>query len=417
MNNNTPEYYGYTIGQNIGPYINRCIAETNECILSEGVHILGRNDSDFNSGHVWTDNCITWGWGERKDNVRIIGAGYDKTTIKFIDNVQSRYLFNASVDYVLMLQTNYNQSCNNTYIEGITWDGNYTNNNSSSTIFGIRIRGENTTITKCKFVDFGVGASQKIECFQLALGPIDKSKKGPNVTYNMFEKLGSKQNSPAGFVPENTLMAVSGVNTVIKGNVFNDCIFDRKIQQSPVHAIMLGGVTDSIITENVFNNVQGTCIYTDTWTNTGVTITKNIANNVWLFLNLSCNYYDDGNQISYNKDYDVYDNDVKLSIGETTYQWDAQSYPSCFVGYTYDPRVNTSKYPAFDNIVISENNVKLGYFGNTESGKLQCFYGISVPPTKIKLENNNKFTSQLPVAPKKLNWFQKLLKLIVLYIR
>ena len=44
MKNKTPEYYGYKIGENIAPYINKCIDEEGECYISEGEHLFGRTD-------------------------------------------------------------------------------------------------------------------------------------------------------------------------------------------------------------------------------------------------------------------------------------------------------------------------------------------------------------------------------------
>ena len=85
MNNNTPEFYGYKLGENIAPYINKCIDLVGECYISEGEHIIGRDDSNWNSGNIWNDNSIVWGWN-RKHNVKIIGAGRDKTTLKWINN-------------------------------------------------------------------------------------------------------------------------------------------------------------------------------------------------------------------------------------------------------------------------------------------------------------------------------------------
>ena len=88
---NTPEFYGYSLGQNIVPYINKCIDETGECYVSEGIHMFGRNDTDWNKGHIWSDSTINWGWN-RKSGIKLIGKGSDKTIFRFVDNVHSRHL-------------------------------------------------------------------------------------------------------------------------------------------------------------------------------------------------------------------------------------------------------------------------------------------------------------------------------------
>jgi hypothetical protein len=231
MQKNTPEYYGYELGKNIVPYINQCIRETKECVISEGIHIFGRNDKNWNSGNVWQDSTITWGWHGINDDIKIYGAGIDKTILKLINNVHTKALYDIPSDAIYMLQTNYYLSCNNIVISGITWDGNYSENSGSSTINAIRIRGANTIISENKFINFGVGASQKCECFQVFVGPINQNEQGPIIKNNIFSNVGLKQNSPKGFVPENTLLAITGMNPVVSGNIFIDCIFDKKIQR------------------------------------------------------------------------------------------------------------------------------------------------------------------------------------------
>jgi hypothetical protein len=393
-----PEFYGYTIGQNIVPFINKIIYEIGQCHLTEGTHICGRNDRDWNIGNIWQDNCITWGWG-RTDGVKLIGAGYDKTTLKFIDNVQSAYLLDKPQDYILMLQTKYDQSCNNTLIQGITWDGNYANNNST-TLFGIRIRGENNTVTSCRFINFGVGASQKSECFQVNIVPIDPTTgAGPTISNCIFEMVGNKTNSPAGYVPENTFIAVGGKNVSVKSNIFRNCVFDKKTQQSPLHGITLGNVYGGEIEDNTFDGFQGTCIYTDSWRVENVTIYNNKARNVWSFIGLSSQNWNNPDQIAFYKNYTVFNNKVQLSIGEAPYEWDIQGGPSVFFGYNNDPSVDRIKYPGFENVSVYNNIVILGYYlyngTYQESPKSICYYGPPVGSDKINIYNNS-FTSSIP---------------------
>ena len=412
----TPEFYGYKIGQNVAPYINKCINDTGKCYLSAGEHILGRNDRNWNEGNPWNDNGISWGWN-RVHNVQLIGAGKDKTTIRLIDNSQSKEAFgNKDIKYILMLQTNYSVSCDNTLIEGITWDGNYQNNNDSVTIFGIRIRGENTIINGCRFINFGVGKYNRAECFQLVLGPIDPNGKGPTIINNIFEKIGNKSGSPAGFVPENTLIAVSGINPIIKNNIFSKCIFDRVNQQSPLHAITLGGTKDAIIEANLFDSFHGACIYMDSWKNENVVIKQNIAYDVWAFIGFLCKKWDDPNQIFNITNCSISQNTISLSNGETTHQWDAVGYPSAFFGYVNDPLVTENK---FNNITIVNNKITLGYLSkngvNTESSKMICFYGNRINP-EIDL-TSNIFTSTVPETPKKVSIIKKIVTAIITKIK
>lgn len=414
----TPEKFGYKIGDNIVPYINRCIEQHGECYIGEGIHVFGRNDKDWIKGFIWSDNCITWGWG-KKNNVKITGAGRDKTILRFIDNVQSRYLLDKDRDIVFMVHTNYDESCNDNIIENITFDGNYDNNNETSTLCAIRIRGSNNTVKNCSFINFGVGNSQKHECFQLALGPIDKNERGPNILNNYFSRPGKKSNSTTTHVPENTLVAVGGIDCVVKDNVFENVEFDCVNQQSPLHGITIGNSKNAQIINNHFINFQGSCIYTDSWTNQDFLVENNIATNVWRFMQLSCQNWDDKNQISFNKNGLIKNNIVKLSIGNCYYHWAQPPFVSNFIGYINDPTIDHEKYTGFENIIVENNDVTLGYrnLKNSyeESTKLFCFWGNNVSDKKIKLINN-KFISQIPNVSKKsifkkiIDWFINLFR-------
>lgn len=192
MNKNTPEYYGYKLGENIAPYINKCIDETGECFIAEGTHIVGRNDAEWNKGHVWSDSSIVWGWNKKND-IKIIGAGKDKTILKYVDNVNTRSLFGTDAPIVHMLTTNYDASCDNNLIEGITFDGNYENNHDISTVCCIRIRGANNIIRNCKFINFGPGDKSNHECFQVFVVPVNKGDKGSHVLNCEFTSVGNKK--------------------------------------------------------------------------------------------------------------------------------------------------------------------------------------------------------------------------------
>ena len=393
MDKTMPEYYGYVIGQNIAPFVNKCIEAASLCHISEGTHIVGRNDKNFWTGNVYTDNIILWGWTAIKDGVQIIGAGAGKTILKFADNVQSRYLFNQDADYVMMLQTNYNVSCNNTVIQGITWDGNYANNSMSSTINCIRIRGENTTVKDCEFINFGVGNAQKFECYELTLNPINLAGKGPTITNCLFRQPGRKSFSNAGFVPEHTLIAAGGTNVLVDSNNFTDWDFNVNTQQSPLHAITLSNTTNALVNNNKFRNYQGACVYMDTARCDGTLITNNDCRNVWLFTQLTSQYYADTTQISLFTNISAYNNYVELSDGLSFYEWDKPGASTAFVGYVFDPNIDRTKFKGFINNVFKNNTVVLGNYTDNNgkkkySDKLVCYWGNPVDSTGISVETN-----------------------------
>lgn len=405
---NTPEYYGYKIGDNIAPYINKCIDTTGECYISEGTHILGRNDTNWHLGHVWSDSSIVWGWN-KKHSVKLIGAGRDKTTLKWIDNCNAAYIQNKQADTIVMVATNWNEYCNDNLIEGITFDGNY-ENNTKSTQLGIRIRGANNTIKSCKFINFGVGKKQIHETFQIIVGPDSNTMKGTTVVDNYFTLPGRKSKSSEKHVPENTCIAVGGYDALVSDNVFENMDFNVVDQQSPLHGISLAFSKNAKITNNKFINFQGACVYFDSWTNENFTIENNTAKNVWQFLQLTCQHWDNLNQISFNKNVLVTNNDVELSKGDCHWHWIQAPIVSNFCGYVHAPNVDHKTYPAFENIVITKNKVTLGFreIGKTfeESTKLHCFWGVNVTDNKIKMIDN-QFVSTMPLPPKKKCWFMR----------
>jgi len=405
---NTPEYYGYKIGDNIAPYINKCIDTTGECYISEGIHILGRNDTNWHLGHVWSDSCICWGWN-RKHSVKIIGAGRDKTRLKWIDNCNAAYIYNKQSDVITMVTTNWNEYCNDNWIEGITFDGNY-ENNTKSTMLGIRIRGANNTIKSCKFINFGVGTAQTHETFQIIVGPDSNTMKGTTVVDNYFTLPGRKSNSSEKHVPENTCVAVGGYDVLVSDNVFENMDFNVVDQQSPLHGISLAFSKNAKIANNKFINFQGACVYFDSWTNEDFIIENNIAKNVWQFFQVTCQHWDNPKQISFNKNVLITNNEIELSKGNCYWHWIQTPIVSNFCGYVYAPNVDHKTYPAFENIVITKNKVTLGFreIGKTfeESSKLYCFWGNKITDDKIKMIDN-QFVSTVPLASKKKNLFVK----------
>lgn len=409
---NTPEYYGYKLGENIAPYINKCIDVTGECYISEGTHILGRNDNNWHSGNIWIDNSIIWGWN-KKHNVKIIGAGRDKTTLKWIDDCQASRLFDKPCDVMTMVSTNWNESCNDNLIKDITFDGNYNFNRNSATMIAIRIRGEGNKVEGCRFINLAAGTKDSHECFQIVIGPIDKNGRGTEILNNHFTLPGRKSFSTKNPVPENTLIAVGGVDTKIIGNIIEDMDFNVVDQQSPLHAITISNTKNAVISDNKFLNFQGSCIYMDSWSNEDCLIADNVAKNVYQFLHLSCQHWDNSDQISFNKNFKVINNEVELYVGNCYYHWDKPPFVSNFIGYTNAPNVDHTKYPGFENVVVTNNIVKLGYrsiSGKTfeESTKLFCFWGSNVTDDKIKL-TANFFSSSIPKPEKSPSFWRKII--------
>jgi hypothetical protein len=371
--NKNPEFFGYKIGQNIVPFINKCIEESGECTISEGTHTFGLSD---NSGDVWKSNMIAWGWG-RKSGVKLSGAGFDKTTLRLADNLQCIKYYQKSFSYVYMLQTHYNESCNNNVIEGITFDGNYDNNkDSESTINCLRIRGENNTVQNCRFINFGVGDRSIYECFQVSLLSIHPKTGGNKVLDNVFTRPGKKDKDAGGFVPENTFIAVCGDNVVVSGNQFLNCESNAANQRSPLHGITIGGPNPSdnlLISNNKFQKYQGSCFYIDSWSCSNVTIKDNEASDVWLFAYLSSQTWKNEQQISLSSNYLIENNKVKLANEKAYYQWNNESsYEPVFFGINNDERVDRTKYIGFNNISIKNNAIK-----SDKENIFKLFYGQS----------------------------------------
>lgn len=414
---NKPEDYGYKPGMNIAPFINKCIDETGECYISEGEHIVGRNDSNWHLGHVWSDSSIVWGWN-RKNDIKLIGAGRDKTILKWISNCNYNYLFGKPMDAMVMVATNWNESCDNNTIEGITFDGNYIENNGNATLMAIRIRGENNIVKNCGFKNFAAGSNNRHECFQIIIGPKDANGKGSQIIDNYFTSPGRKSNSPASHVPENTAIAVGGIDSLVDGNIFEDFGFSIVNQQSPLHGISLAGTKNAKIINNKFINFQGCCVYMDSWTNEDFIIQNNEAQNIWQFLQLTCQHWDNQDQISFNKNAVIANNKIELAEGNCYWHWNKDPVVSNFCGYVHAPNVDHVKYPGFENILISQNDVKLGYRNINEhleeSTKLHCYLGSPVDENKIKMVNN-LFSSSMPQPKpwwrKLLDWFKKFFKI------
>jgi hypothetical protein len=244
-----------------------------------------------------------------------------------------------------------------------------------------------------------VGDSEAAETFQVILDVWDVTDEGPKIYNNIFTNTVGKTASPAGYVPECTAITCQGTNAVIRGNTFENWVFDVVNQQSPNHGITLGGVNSALIENNLFTNFQGDCIYTDSWINKNVTIRNNTFNDVWIFLYFSCQTWPDVAQISDSSNYDVHHNVINLTDGDFLYEWDLPGIPTTFVGFVYS--ANNNLYRGFENIVVHDNRVKLGITGGSlTSYPLRCFSpgGATVPESKIKLYNNI-YINKLIVPP------------------
>lgn len=387
--NINPEFFGYKIGQNIVPFINKCIEESGECAISEGTHTFGLSD---NSGDVWKSNMIAWGWG-RKNGVKLSGAGLNKTTLRLADNLQCIKYYPKQFQYVYMLQTHYNVSCDNNIIQGITFDGNYDNNkDGESTINCLRIRGENNTVQDCGFINFGVGDRSIYECFQVSLLTVNPKTGGNKVLNNIFTRPGKKDKDAGGFVPENTFVAVCGDNVVVSGNLFLNCESNAMNQRSPLHGITIGGPNPSnniLISDNNFQKYQGSCFYIDSWSCSNVNIINNKASDVWLFAYLSSQIWPNEQQISFNSNYLIENNKVKLAKETAYYQWnDESSYDPVFLGINNDDRVDRAKCPGFKNISIKNNEIR-----SDKQSLFKLFYGKSTD--QILFYKNFVFGSEL----------------------
>ena len=399
---NSPENFGYPGTGNAAPFINKCIEATGECFLNEGTYIIGRSDYDYTVGNIYGDNSINWGWTDKKSGIKLVGSGIDKTILKLADDVMSRRFWGKVSQHCIMLQTSYYESCNDTVISDITWDGNYQNNYSTSTLHAIGINGNNNVVQNCKFINFGVGDLLLAESFVIFLNVWDTIQDGGKVLNCYFTNPTGKKNSPHVLIPENTFIGVVGRNVEVRGNTFENCLWDKFTQQSPNHGITLGGCTGAKIIGNTFINFQGSCIYNDSWKNTYVEIADNTATEVWGFIQLSCQPCSNPDQVSDSSNYTIHRNQVKLSDGLTYYAWDqpTQAVGSVFIGFSYPDAVR-NKYRGFDNVVAEHNVVTMGLInGRVGSYTLLCVWPWegTIPEDKIRLVDN-RFISPLISAP------------------
>ena len=127
-------------------------------------------------------------------------------------------------------------------------------------------------------------------------------------------------------------------------------------------------------------------------------------------MQLTCQHWDNNDQISFNKNGLIANNNIELSIGDCFWHWNKPPIVSNFCGYVNAPNVNHDKYPGFENVLVTKNNVILGYRKlkdfYEESTKLFCFWGNTVDESKIKMVDNN-ITSAFPQPAVVKSFWQK----------
>jgi hypothetical protein len=113
-----------------------------------------------------------------------------------------------------------------------------------------------------------------------------------------------------------------------------------------------------------------------------------------------------------------------LSNDMCYYQWDKPGFASTFFSYIYDSKLDKTKYAGFENIIVQNNHVTLGYININgkviESDKLVCSMGESVVDSKkIQLLDSNKFTSSLPFEKKTIrkSFLSKLITMITRFFK
>jgi hypothetical protein len=137
---------------------------------------------------------------------------------------------------------------------------------------------------------------------------------------------------------------------------------------------------------------------------------NNRGTNIWNFIALTCQHWQNQDQISYSEDFCIENNEVVLSDGNVYYQWDQQPIVSVFFAYNHDPQLNINIYTGFKNIVAKDNKITLGHRivnGVTEvSNILKCYWGYAASTDKILL-TNNQILSNIPKPIEKPSIFRR----------
>jgi len=286
-----------------------------------------------------------------------------------------------------MFYSNFDGDTDDVIIRNMTWDGNQNNNftTNSPTNSGIFIKGSNPRISKCKFINFGVGNSVYEypgpgvgECFVVLSSALDiQTTQGPTIEECEFTSPGIK-NGPdtSGHIPEYSCIAFSGVDSIIKNNKFYEIKFNTD-QRSPIHCVSYGGSYNTQIYGNSFVNIDGQAFYVDSYRVTGSYIRNNYISASWFAFSVTSQPWSDPNQVANYKDIDFSNNTVILADGPTTYNWfqglAGNVYPSIYFAYVKTSDMVTP----FTNVKSHNNKLKLGYYDGTAQ------HGFPAQPTTI----------------------------------
>jgi len=313
---------------------------------------------------------------------------------------------------IYMINSDLTNNANDIIVRDITWDGNQTNNftTNSPSNSGLSIQGTGTQISRCKFIDFGVGntmysGSKSVpgpgvsETFVVITGPKNffngpSAGSGPIVEDCIFTENGIKNGPDVdGYIPEYTCLSVHGKQPIVRRNTFENLVFDNN-HRSPIHAISFGGTYTGSFYGNILKNVQGTCFYMDSWRVTGSKIQNNYISSSWSVTDFSNFDWPNPLQTTQYKNVDISKNTIILANGPVTYNYFVGQaggyYPSYFLGY-----YKTSTMPKpYLMVTGSKNIIKRGYYDGSSGGTAGFSY-ITFPrndgipsPTTITASNN-----------------------------
>ncbi len=430
-----PEYYdentgAYTpntftplanTGTNAALRINWVLIAQGRVELGEGVYTLGVTGSTnpafyaapYNMILFGDTNPIINGKGYPKDNVRIVGRGIGKTTLRICDNSPQL----RAIDYTqnppdyygmpgMIMRMIYStgptgvpfagQPCNNALVKGISFDANHneTNNNARSKNC-ISVFGSGTVVEDCEFFNVGVGSTDFVdgngnpigtpESFtvfaKLSSSNADGSQ-GAIVRRCIFRDVGKcTAQGVSGVVAENTCVSIGGyidasTNYLFAtGVVVEDCKVSglykpdyptptATTQRAPLHGLSVSITKGAVITRNFFDGYQGVCYYADTWPQIGTKIYNNKATNVWGFVQFSVYNWNRVTgapfyRIPHFKDISITRNTATIVEGLVTYyRYDQINFGGPQAGFVvawlYDYDL-FGTYPGHTNIEVSGN--------------------------------------------------------------
>lgn len=418
-----PEYYdestgAYTpntftplanTGTNAALRINWVLIAQGRVELAEGVYTLGVAGST--TLLVAPYNMILFGdtgFGYPKDNVRIIGRGIGKTTLRICDNspqLRASGVGGLPGDIMRMIYSTgptgvpfAGQPCNNALIKGISFDANHneTNNNARSKNC-ISVFGSGTVVEDCEFFNVGVGSTDFVDGNGDPIGTPE--------SFTVFAKLSSANaDGSQGAIVRRCIFrdvgkcTAQGVNTVVAENtcvsiggyvdasynyiyatgvVVEDCKISGSYkpdfvpgnpgqttattQRAPLHGLSVSITKGAVITRNFFDGYQGVCYYADTWPQIGTKIYNNKATNVWFFVQLDVYNWNrlfsaPLARIARFENISITRNTATIVQGvETYYNYTVGANYGRVIGMLYDYDLFPT-YPGHLNIQVSGNN-------------------------------------------------------------